>query len=54
MSKIDSIFWFYFYQSHNALVEIPRLIYLVFLSLHILIFKGKSLLFNGLYLWQPH
>ena len=34
----------------SGLVETPRLIYLVFLSLHTLILRGNSPFFNGLYL----
>ena len=36
----------------SDLVETPRLIYLVFLSLQTLILRGNSPFFNGLYLYQ--
>ena len=36
----------------SDLVETPRLIYLVFLSLQTLIFRGNFPFFNGLYLYQ--
>ena len=44
-----------FSKSQNScLVETPRLIYLVFLSLHTLIFKGNSPFFQGFVLVTNH